>query len=43
MSLFCKGHGCEAVQGPCKHEKMMLGVIIVGGLAALAHWGMNLF
>ena len=42
MALFCKGHGCKGA-GPCKHEKGMLGVLIVGGLVALGHWGLNLF
>lgn len=29
MSLMCPNHSCKLEKGMCKHEKMMLGLIII--------------
>lgn len=29
MSLMCSMQGCSAQSGMCRHEKMMLGMLIV--------------
>jgi hypothetical protein len=34
---------CCAKKGLCIHEKMMLGMMMVGALAAVAHWVLKLF
>lgn len=44
MSLMCTiDKKCSAIKGMCIHEKMMMGVVVLGVLAAIAHWGLNLF
>lgn len=44
MSLMCKmGDSCGTMKGMCIHEKMMMALVVVGGAAALAHWGFHLF
>ncbi|MDO9214716.1 MAG: hypothetical protein Q8Q54_15515 [Methylococcales bacterium] len=44
MSVMCKmKDSCSAKKGLCIHEKMMLGIMMVGVLAAIAHWVLKLF
>ncbi len=43
MSLMCKMDSCVAKKGMCVHEKMMMGIVILGGLAAAGHWALHLF
>lgn len=44
MSVMCKLDGkCSTEKGLCIHEKMMLGMMIVGVLVAIAHWVLKLF
>lgn len=44
MSALCKiNDSCCAKKGLCIHEKMMLGMMMVGVLAAIAHWVLKLF
>ena len=44
MSHMCKLDGkCTATKGMCIHEKMMMAVIVVGGLGALGHFWLGWF
>lgn len=44
MSVMCRmKDSCCATKGLCIHEKMMLGMMVVGMLAAVAHWVLKLF
>ncbi len=45
MSLMCKmGQQCCATKGMCSHEKMMMGVVMFGAIAAIiAHWVLHWF
>lgn len=43
MAKMCPLEGCKANQGLCIHDKMMIGMGIMGILGAVAHWGLNLF
>ena len=36
MSFMCSGTDCKAKKGPCKHEKMMIGGLLVVVVAAVA-------
>lgn len=39
MSLMCKmNSSCEAKPGMCVHEKMMLGLAVVGLVGAAGLW-----
>lgn len=39
MSMMCKMNGsCSTTKGLCMHEKMMVGVIVIGSIAGLGHW-----
>lgn len=44
MSVMCKIDGkCSAEKGLCIHEKMMLGMVMVGVLVVIAHWVLHWF
>ena len=43
MAKMCPIDGCKAAQGMCIHDKMMLGMGLMGMLAAVAHWGLHVF
>ena len=44
MSLMCKMNGeCSSTKGMCGHEKMMMVIIMVGGLGAVGHWVLHWF
>ncbi len=44
MSMMCKMNGeCSHAKGMCVHEKMMAVIVMVGVIAAIAHWGFRLF
>jgi hypothetical protein len=39
MSMMCKMNGsCEATQGMCIHEKMMLGMVVLAAAGGAAYW-----
>lgn len=43
MAKMCPIDGCKATKGLCIHDKMMIGMAVMGVLAAVAHWGLKLF
>ena len=44
MSLMCSMSGeCKSKKGMCGHEKMMLGIVVMGILGGVSHWGLHLF
>ncbi len=44
MSMMCKMNGqCSHSHGMCVHEKMMAVIVMLGIVAAVAHWGFHLF
>ena len=44
MSLMCNLNGkCGPDRGLCGHEKMMMLMAMVAGLAAIGHWGLKWF
>lgn len=45
MSIMCTTPDCKAKAGLCLHEKVLaafVGLVSVGGLAAVAHFGLKL-
>jgi hypothetical protein len=39
MSMMCKMNGsCEAAEGMCIHEKMMLGMVVLAAAGGAAFW-----
>ncbi len=44
MSMMCKMKGsCCTTKGLCKHEKMMLVLIVVMIIVAVGHWSLHWF
>ncbi|GAB4202384.1 MAG: hypothetical protein OHK0013_15600 [Sandaracinaceae bacterium] len=43
MAKMCPLDGCKAERGLCIHDKMMIGMAVLGVLLAGAHWGLHLF
>jgi len=43
MSIMCKIGSCQAKQGMCGHEKMMMFVAVVAGLGGIGHWVVHWF
>jgi hypothetical protein len=43
MPKVCPLDGCKAHTGFCIHDKIMVGFALIGGAAAVAHWGLALF
>lgn len=42
MAKMCPIDGCQAKQGMCIHDKMMVAMVAMGALVALSHWGLHL-
>lgn len=39
MSMMCKaGSHCAARKGLCGHERMMIGMMLIAGIAGLIYW-----
>lgn len=43
MAKMCPIDGCKGTKGMCIHDKMMIGMAVMGAMAAFAHWGLKLF
>ena len=43
MAKMCPIEGCQQSKGFCIHEKRMMGTGALAMVAAVAHWGLNLF
>jgi hypothetical protein len=43
MAKMCPIDGCKAQKGLCIHDKMMIAMGLMAGLAAVGHWGLQLF
>lgn len=43
MSVMCSMKGCSEKSGMCGHEKMMAIMMVMGVIAAIAHFGFGLF
>ncbi len=43
MSLMCSMAGCKKTAGMCKHEKMMLGVLVLLVVGFVAGKALSLF
>ncbi len=44
MSMMCKmNEKCCKAKGPCIHEWMMMGVMMMAVMGAIGHWVLNWF
>lgn len=43
MAKMCPIDGCKAKQGLCIHDKIMIVMASVLLVAAVSHWGLQLF
>lgn len=43
MSVMCTKDACVAKSGMCGHEKMMMGILMLMGVAAAGHWAFHWF
>jgi hypothetical protein len=43
MAKLCPIDGCKKTPGLCIHDKLMIAMGLMGTLAAVAHWGLELF
>lgn len=41
MAKMCPLGGYKSCEGPCGHDKMMLGMGVLMMLAVVAHWGLH--
>ena len=43
MSMMCPMEGCKKQSGMCKHEKMMVGFVVLAVVAFVAGKALSLF